>query len=124
MITTNTDAIKKLSESMEKNHQELMALFTCLDDNFNEHTRIGEDFRNGVYGELNKLKEDRQKNPTLFEWVKQYPKRFVSIISGVFLLANVWFISGIRYTVTLSILHFFRLPDDVIDQILQVLFTN
>lgn len=122
MILTNTDSINTLTKTLEKNHEELTDRFIGLEDKFETHAEHDEDFRNGVFKELEDLKEDRKDNPTIIQWVKVHPKKFGSILLGLFLLFNVWFVSGIRYTVVYTTLNLLRLPTEFIETVLEFLF--
>jgi len=122
MIMTNTDSINKLTENLSKNHEELTELFKSLDAKINEHIEWGEQSAQDFEEEVSKLKKEMEENPTFFKALKTHPKKFAIGILGVFLLLNMWFVSGLRYIVLELSLHLIGIPDSMIEEIMQVFF--
>ena len=122
MILTNTDSINSLTEAVEKNHREITSLFTDMNSNFTEHVEREEELKVSVFKEIEDLKEQRKNNPTICEWIKAHPKKTIVFSLGIFLLSNIWFVSGIRYWVTYTILHLFKFQPEFIHKVLDLLF--
>jgi len=123
MIITNTDSMCKLTAVVQDNHKEVMKLIKHLDDRGMSNMEWGEGAAEKLSGDIECIKKDRKRNPTMIEWIRKHPKKLTFGLVIAFLISNVWFISGIRYTVTFTVLNFLRFSPEFIDQVMNLLFT-
>lgn len=126
MILTNTETIEKLKkeilESLENTHTEILDSVAAIDLKVDTHMVTAKDRCIDVTTHLSEIQEDLDTNLTLFTWIKTNKKKSSLILVMSILISNLWFISGLRYWTTVTLLQLLNLPNDTIDQIILLLF--
>ena len=70
----------------------------------------------GIYCEMRSLKGEVRRNPFFIagKYAKEYPKRSALWMAALFMVINMWFVSGWRQPVLVAIFKWLGLPEELV----------